>query len=158
MKIKVLSGLSALFLSALLFVSCGPNDEKIKQMVSDELTETSLPIDVSVHNGNVSLSGTVETDEQKAKAEEVVKPIQGVKTVINNITVTPPPPVVTPDDALKNFADELLAEAGFSTVTTSVADSVITLTGDVKKADVKKIVQVANNTSPKKVVNNLKAK
>ena len=50
-----------------------------------------------------------------------------------------------------------LDSAGFSGVKINIADSVLTLTGDVKKADLKKVLQIVNDLKPKKIINELKA-
>jgi osmotically-inducible protein OsmY len=45
-------------------------------------------IDVDVENDVVTLSGTVPNEAQKAKAEEIARSIEGVKSVKNDITVS----------------------------------------------------------------------
>ncbi len=160
MKRKVLSGFAALCLG-LVVVSCGPNDAKIQKDVATKLQTTTLPVTATVQKGAVSLEGIVETDAQKADAEAAVKAIKGVKSVINNITVTPPPPpapVITPDQAFNTVISTALTASGLTGVTAVVADSVITLTGEVAKAELKKVMQVVNDLKPKKVVNELKVK
>ena len=44
-------------------------------------------IDVDTTNGVVSLNGTVETPEQRARAEQLAGRVDGVKRVINNLQV-----------------------------------------------------------------------
>ena len=46
-------------------------------------------IDVKVHKGVVELSGKVKTEKVKAKAEKVAQKVKGVKSVVNNITISP---------------------------------------------------------------------
>jgi len=41
---------------------------------------------VEVKSGVVTLSGPVETDKQKQRAEKLTKKVKGVKQVVNNIT------------------------------------------------------------------------
>jgi osmotically-inducible protein OsmY len=48
-----------------------------------------VTIDVDVENNVVTLSGTVPTEAQKAEAEQVARSIEGVKSVKNNIAVSP---------------------------------------------------------------------
>ncbi|MFN3648423.1 MAG: BON domain-containing protein [Armatimonadota bacterium] len=57
----------------------------------------ALEIDVDTVSGVVSLNGEVDTEEQKAKAEEIAKGVEGVTSVTNNLTVEP-------DDAAGNAA------------------------------------------------------
>jgi osmotically-inducible protein OsmY len=44
---------------------------------------------VDVDKGVVTLTGTVPTPAQRAKAEQVVKPLDGVKSVKNTLKVAP---------------------------------------------------------------------
>jgi hyperosmotically inducible periplasmic protein len=44
-------------------------------------------VNVAADNGTVQLSGFVNTAEQQTKAGEIAKQVQGVKDVVNNITV-----------------------------------------------------------------------
>jgi hyperosmotically inducible protein len=47
-------------------------------------------IEVVVKNGAVTLSGTVEEDKQKNKAEKIAKKVSGVKSVTNEIKIAHP--------------------------------------------------------------------
>lgn len=44
-------------------------------------------VEVEVFRGDVQLNGFVNMSEQKSKAEEIAKGVQGVKQVTNNLTV-----------------------------------------------------------------------
>jgi osmotically-inducible protein OsmY len=44
-------------------------------------------VNVDAYLGKVQLSGFVNTDDQKSKADDIAKQVQGVQDVINNITV-----------------------------------------------------------------------
>jgi osmotically-inducible protein OsmY len=83
---------------------------------------------------------------------------EGVKSVINNATVAPPPPAPAPvtiaaDDALvKGVAD---ATKDFKDVKATVNDGVITLTGEIKRADLKTLMQSLHTLKPKKIDNQL---
>ena len=44
-------------------------------------------VDVDTNNGTVYLNGTVDSPEQKAKAEQLAWQAQGVKSVVNNLQV-----------------------------------------------------------------------
>ena len=50
-------------------------------------------VDVQTYNGVVQLSGFVHRDEQKAVASEMARSIEGVREVINNISMVPQDPV-----------------------------------------------------------------
>jgi osmotically-inducible protein OsmY len=42
---------------------------------------------VDTDNATVYLNGTVETVEQKVRAEELAREVRGVKTVVNNLQI-----------------------------------------------------------------------
>ncbi len=66
-------------------------DERIKEDVNEQLTEESMvdasEIEVDVRNGEVFLKGTVNTRQEKRRAEDVVESVSGVKNVENHIKV-----------------------------------------------------------------------
>jgi hyperosmotically inducible periplasmic protein len=152
----------AFFISATL-LSCGVKDSTIQTQISEAASTTPALANVTkaVSDGVVTLSGEVSDDASKAACETAVKAIKGVKSVVNNITIAPPPPVVTQpvvaaDDALtKGVAD---ATKDFPTVKTSIADGVITLTGEIKRASLPKLMQTLNSLKPKKIDNQLTIK
>ena len=50
-------------------------------------------VDVNTYNGVVQLSGFVHRDEQKAVAAEMTQGIEGVREVINNISIAAQDPI-----------------------------------------------------------------
>ena len=44
-------------------------------------------VDVDTNSGTVYLNGTVDSPEQKARAEQLARQAQGVKSVVNNLQV-----------------------------------------------------------------------
>lgn len=154
---KVIFMMSAVLLSVVLMQSCKPSDEKVQKAVDAVLTATVPGVTATVKDQVVTLTGTVESEQQKASAETAVKSVKDVKSVVNNIVVEPPV-VINPDDTITTTITTALNAAGFKTVNVSVKDGEVTLTGDVKKADLKKVMQVANESNPKKVINQLNVK
>ena len=67
-------------------------DASLTSIVKSALvSDTSLDankIDVENKAGNVALYGSVETAQQKEKAERIVMSVGGVRSVANNLTVT----------------------------------------------------------------------
>jgi hyperosmotically inducible periplasmic protein len=55
---------------------------------ANDLQDSTINVDVD--NGVVTLTGTVPTAPQKAKAEQIAKAVEGVKSVKNEIKVAPP--------------------------------------------------------------------
>ncbi len=67
------------------------DDATITQAVKGKLVADSASslsrVDVDTNRGTVYLNGTVQTPEQKAKAEELAWQATGVKSVVNNLQV-----------------------------------------------------------------------
>jgi osmotically-inducible protein OsmY len=67
------------------------SDERIREDANDRLTDdprvNARNVSVSVENGEVTLSGTVSSREDKRRAEDCVDAISGVKHVQNNLRV-----------------------------------------------------------------------
>jgi hyperosmotically inducible periplasmic protein len=61
------------------------NQVKIK-LASDQVVKGG-GLDIDVKQGVVTLSGSVETTEQKERAEKLVKKMKGVKQVVNKLTL-----------------------------------------------------------------------
>lgn len=56
------------------------------KLVADKAANLTR-VDVDTNNGTVYLNGTVETSEQKARAEQLAGQASGVKAVVNNLQV-----------------------------------------------------------------------
>lgn len=158
---KITTLILSLALLATLF-SCKPSDEKIGEAVKMALSANPAlnPVSASVKEGIVTLSGEVETDELKALAESILSSVKGLKSVINNVTVKPKGP--TPeelkkmaDDRLLSLVNEAFSKYSVTGITATVIDSVVTLTGDVKRADLQNVMKAAMETAPKKVENKM---
>jgi hypothetical protein len=67
------------------------SDERIREEVSDRLTDDShvdaSDITVQVTDGEVTLTGTVATREQKRRAEDLIERTSGVRDVTNRLRV-----------------------------------------------------------------------
>jgi hyperosmotically inducible periplasmic protein len=59
----------------------------VKTKLVAEKASNLTRVDVDTNNGNVYLIGTVDTAEQKARAEQLARQAQGVKNVVNNLQV-----------------------------------------------------------------------
>ena len=60
-----------------------------RKLANDQLVKGGN-LDVDVKGGVVTIKGSVEYDNQKARAEKIVKKVSGVKSVVNQITVRRP--------------------------------------------------------------------
>ena len=56
------------------------------KLVGDQASNLTR-VDVDTNNGTVYLNGTVETPEQKVRAEQLAWQAKGVKSVVNNLQV-----------------------------------------------------------------------
>lgn len=67
------------------------DDKSLQHQVRDALSNNSEykfdNVNVDVYRGTCQLSGFVETSDQKSKAGEIAKSVQGITDVDNNITV-----------------------------------------------------------------------
>jgi hyperosmotically inducible periplasmic protein len=142
----------------ILFTACKPSDAAITEAVKTKISSVSQGLMVDVKEGVVTLSGQVADDATKAAVESALQGIKGVKSVVNNTTVPPPPPPVqiNPDDVLRSTIQSAFDAKGIKGITATVSNGEVTLTGDVKKADLQKVMQVANESKPKKVNQQMK--
>src|SRR4051794_4461713 len=89
---------SFLLVFALVFpLAAGPKqvDDNVlydtvkRKLANDQLVKGGA-LDVDVKGGVVTIKGSVEFENQKARAEKIVKKVSGVKSVVNQITVRRP--------------------------------------------------------------------
>jgi osmotically-inducible protein OsmY len=73
-------------------------DERIREDICDRLTEDpridASDVDVQVANGEVTLTGSVRTREEKHLTENLIERTTGVREVNNNLKVKPPDEVI----------------------------------------------------------------
>lgn len=147
------------FATMLFFSACKPSDAAIAESVKSKVSAVASGLSVDVKEGVVTLSGEVKDDATKAAVEGALAGIKGVKSVVNSLTLPPPPPppvVINPDDILKKAIDSTFAAKGISGITAAISNGEVTLTGDVKKADLQKVMQAAMESKPRKVNNQMK--
>jgi osmotically-inducible protein OsmY len=147
------------FALMLLFSACKPSDAAIAESVKSKISAVASGLSVDVKEGVVTLSGEVKDDATKAAVESALAGIKGVKSVVNSLTVPPPPPppvVINPDDLLKKAIDSTFTAKGISGITAAISNGEVTLTGEVKKADLQKVMQAAMESKPRKVNNQMK--
>lgn len=136
-----------------------PNDTQIQAKVSEQLS-TMPEVTADVKDGVVTLAGNVADDATKASAEATAKSTEGVKSVVNNIMVTPsaPPPApatdttavaTTADDALRTGVTNISKD--FPGADIKVDAGVITVTGQLSAAKWKTLKQALDALGPKKV-------
>lgn len=98
---------------------------------------------VTVQDGVATLSGECKDEACKAKCEAAASKVEGVKSVVNNSTVAPPPTVVPPvSDALSQAVADAVKD--FPGVQTSFTDGVLTLTGEIERTNLQSLMQRLN--------------
>jgi hyperosmotically inducible protein len=137
---------------ALAFAACGPKDADIK-MAADSAIAGVPGVTVDVTGGVATISGQFADDAAKSATEAKVQAVKGVKSVVNNATVAPPV-VISPDEMLKAGVDSAIQ--AYSGLTAQVMDGVVTLSGEVKRADLPKVMQALSALQPKKIENKAK--
>lgn len=150
---------AVIVLGLFAFTGCKPKDADIEKSLSTALG--AYPgVQVTVADGVATLSGEVADDATKSAAETAAKSVKHVKSVTNNLTVKPPPApvVINPDTTLQETAAAAISALNLPKVQAAVADGVITLTGEIKRADLKGLIQKLNELKPKKIENKLTIK
>jgi hypothetical protein len=97
-------GAAALMAVALAATGCRSTDRTAGQAINDKMTAFNVnhalsgdpvlkfpDVKVNVYNGNAQLTGFVNNDEQRTKAAEIASGVQGVRQVINEISIKPTP-------------------------------------------------------------------
>lgn len=151
-------------LSGLFLYSCKGKvkDSDIEMAIADKAkTITGLgTATATVKDGVVTLTGEVTDETAKTAFESSIKTIPGVKQVVNNITVTPPtvtqPVEISPDETLRNAVTDVLKS--YNTVKAEVKDGVVTLTGEIRKAELNTLMPMLHALKPKKIENKLTVK
>ena len=155
---KILKFIPVLILVAgLSFVGCKPKDADIKTSVETALQANpdAAGVNVMVSDAVVTLSGEVKDDATKAAIATTAESTKSVKSVINNLTVPapPPPPVISADAPLNAAVTDAVKD--HPTVTASVSEGVITLTGSIERAKLQPLMQTLNSLNPKSIDNKL---
>ena len=152
---------SLLLIVAVVFMSSSipgckskPKDADVKTAAEAALaTNPDLKgLNVDVKDGVATITGEVKDASAQAAAQTAVAAVKGVKSVQNNVTVAPPPaaPVnITPDDPLTTGVKD--ATKDFPSVTATVNDGVIAVSGELKAADWKRLKMSLDGLKPKRV-------
>ena len=96
--------LSAISLLLLLSLGCNkPSDDSINTGIKAKLYSEPLlksaSVGVTAKDGIVTLTGQVPDDAARLAAEHIAATTPGVKTVVDQTTMAPPPPVITAENA-----------------------------------------------------------
>ena len=154
---RIMVGL-AIF-SSTTFIACKPKDADIQKTVATAVA--AYPgVNVTVTDGVATITGEVADEATRTAVETAAKAVKGVKSVANSLTVPPPPPpvVINPDETLQQTVGAAISGMNLSKVQAAVKDGVVTLTGEIKKADLPTLMQKLNELKPKSIENKLTIK
>ncbi|MHB9054980.1 MAG: BON domain-containing protein [Paludibacteraceae bacterium] len=158
-KLSLLSMLALTFLLVAGVTSCKPNDAAIQKAVQTAIATNPdvAGVTATVDKGVVTLTGEVKDETTSVTLNALAAGVKDVKSVVNNLTVLPQVPIITAADQalIDGLTTALKDNPG---VTSTVKDGVITLTGEVKKADLPKILQKVSALKPVKIDNQLTVK
>ncbi|MFN8243339.1 MAG: BON domain-containing protein [Ferruginibacter sp.] len=149
---KLTKLLMAVVVSAtLFFVGCKPKDSDIKAKVEEAIKADPMLTGAvaDVKDGVVTITGEMKDSACKALCEKTIGAVKGVKSVVNNCTVTPPPAPAPAAPASVgtelNEATQQMVKDGLKDikgVTVEFKDGKAVLSGEVTKADRMKIMQM----------------
>ena len=141
------------------FTGCKEKDATVKTRVEEKLqaNQETAGVMVSVTDGVATLTGEVSTENGKMESENIAKGTKGVKSVMNNLSVTPAvvsaPEIVSADDALNvSLRDATKDHPG---VSASVVNGTVTLTGTTTKAGNLILMKKISALNPGKIDNQL---
>lgn len=160
---KIALIISCVFLTTVAFQSCKKSDQNLNSDVMKVLEERYSTVSASTSKGVVTLTGIVDSEQQKTEAASQARSVKDVKEVVNHIEVRQmpaptPEPTVNADDNIKSDIKGKLESAGYKDVKVDVMNGEVILSGDLKRSDLTKVMQIANESNPRKVTNNLKLK
>lgn len=157
---KVIFYALALMVSGLSLQSCSTSDKDLQANVQSELRKRTNQVTATVNNGVATLQGTVNTDAERFSVDSIARSVKNIKSVINNTTVKAAAPVVQIDNdaTIRTSITSALTAAGYNTVLVEVKDGEVTLSGNLKRADLQKVMQIANEANVRKVTNNIDLK
>lgn len=101
-KTKFMSMLTLVLLLGAGVMSCSTVKDSDLEETATQIVETTQgaeKVRVSVKDKVATLSGTVEDEATKSSVESSVKAVEGISSVVNNIKVVPPAPVVKEEPA-----------------------------------------------------------
>ena len=156
-KIRLISMLALAIMVAVGATSCKPKDADIQKAVQTAVAANpdATGVTVAVEKGVVTLTGEVKDEAASIAINGLAAAVKNVKSVVNNMTIAAP--LVNPVDAqlIEALKDALKDNP---TVVAAVNEGVISLTGEVKKSDLPKLLQKVSALKPVKIDNQLTIK
>jgi hyperosmotically inducible protein len=131
----------------------------VKTKLATDPGTSAIRINVDTSSGVVTLSGVVPTASEKAEAERIARNTEGVRQVVNNITVereaTAGGSEMLSDATTLTIIKSQLVANGILGTNVDVKNGVVTITGEVENSKQKaKAEQIAREATGVKIVNN----
>lgn len=141
------------FMLILICSSCS-KEHRDKEIKADLTVKAKSDLNFAavtftVEDGVVTLTGKCSSEKSKHEAEEMVKGINIVKGIANNIVVAPV--VLTTDLPMKQAVDSVLKD--YPAVMGKVSGDTVVLEGKAQKQEVTKILPALNKLHPNKIDN-----
>lgn len=150
---------AVLFLGMFTACSNEPKDSKIQGDFEEKakVNPQLATVRATVNKGVLTLSGQCPDETCRTSAEQAAREVKGVKSIVNNISVTQAAPVVIADDAtLENSVKEVVDD--YDDVEATVNNGEITLRGTISRDNLQKLMMELNEMNPKKINNQLTIK
>lgn len=161
-KVFLQLGLVLMLTSGVSMTACNnqPKDSKLVSDFGDKAKNNPqlLNVTASANEGVLTLTGQCPDETCRSSAEQAAREVKGVKSVVNNITVTPATaPVVIADDAtLQNSVETVVKK--YDGVEADVQNGEVILRGNIQRANLQQLMMDLNALNPKKVTNQLTVK
>jgi len=156
---KMMFIMACVLATGLSMQSCQSNDAKVQDQVEKALKSDYSSVSSSLKSGVVTLTGVVDSQSEKTAAGNMARSVKDVKSVVNNITVretAPATPTMTyNDDNIRSSIANKLSAEGYKNVEVQVHNGEVNLSGELKRDDLRRVMQIANETNPRKVNNNI---
>jgi hyperosmotically inducible periplasmic protein len=153
-RLMIVDGMIFLFLAG-----CGVTDAGIKQNVEEKLNSVPYMQNVSVivQQGVATISGICNDTACKSNCENLARHVDGVKSVINKLTIAPVPIqasiIYQPDEMLSLGVTDAVKH--LDSVDARVNNGIIVLNGPIKKRELPKLMEKLHSLTPVKIENNL---
>ena len=146
----------------LFLISCKPNDQHIKSAIEEKLN--SVPymkkVSANVRNGEATIAGICNDAACVANCENLTRHVKGVKSVISHLKMADTPVqqsiIYQPDDSLLLAVND--AVKNYRTIQAEVKNGVITLSGQIRKKEVRKLITRLHSLNPVNIENNMAVK
>lgn len=160
--LRVLSMVTLIFALGVSTSACKKvSDADLQKAAQTILAENpdAAEVAVAVSDRIATLTGTVKDDATKAAVETALAAVKELKSIDNKLEVIPPVPEVDYEalDAAINagLADALKDHKG---IAATVDKGIITITGEIKKANLPTLMEKLNALNPERVINDATVK